>query len=263
MHQHEIFKLTKDITSGSIKGVIPTQDLPSGVLIITVFDEHWIPLAERITYINNEEYLFTPEMTVEHWGLNKRARDEIQIAVPDSLPANFSVAVTDIGIDADSSDNIISHLLLTGELKGQVFNPSYYFTNNSDSMSQQLDLVMLTHGWRRFKWDDVVAGKFPVINYPRDTAYLTLSGKFYGALPAQLRDAGSIILIMKKKIRANKIVPVPVEPDGTFKDPSIVLFDTTQIYYQLSKSKGIGDVSVQFMQNRLPPISIIPRQADV
>ncbi|MDQ2863763.1 MAG: hypothetical protein M3R50_08995, partial [Bacteroidota bacterium] len=176
MNQHEIFKLTKDISSGSIKGIIPTLDLPSGILTITVFDSHWTPLAERITYINNQEYLFTAEMKVEHWGLNKRARNDISITVPDSLPATFSVAVTDLSIDADSSENIISHLLLTGDLKGKVYNPSYYFTNNSDTMSGQLDLVMLTHGWRRFKWEDVVAGKFPKIIYPKDTSYLSLSG---------------------------------------------------------------------------------------
>ena len=220
MYQHEVFKFTKDITQGVIKGTIPTKDLPSGILTITVFDEHWMPLAERITYINNQEYLLTPEMNVEHWGLNKRAKNEISITVPDSLPTNFSVAVTDAGIDADSSDNIISHLLLTGELKGQVYHPSYYFSNTSDSISRQLDLVMLTHGWRRFKWDDVAAGKFPKINYPRDTSYLTLSGKLYGALPSQLRDAGDIVLIMKQKNGSNKMVSVPVKPNGTFNDPA-------------------------------------------
>ena len=254
MYQHEVFKLAKDITHGDIKGTIPAKDLPSGILTITVFDDHWTPLAERITYINNQEYLFSPEMNVEHWGLNKRARNEIQITVPDSLPANFSVAVTDVDIDADSSDNIISHLLLTGEIKGQVYHPSYYFSNTSDSISRHLDLVMLTHGWRRFNWDYVAAGKFPKINYPKDTSYLTLSGKLYGALPSQLRDAGDIVLILKQK-NGNKMVSVPVKPNGTFNDPSLMLFDTTHIYYQLSKSKGLSDISVKFMEGRLPPLS--------
>lgn len=255
MNQHEVFKLTKDITSGNIKGIIPTVDLPSGILTITVFDSHWNPLAERITYINNGEYLFNAEMNVEHWGLNKRARDEVSITVPDSLAASFSIAVTDMDIDADSSDNIISHLLLTGDLKGQVYNPSYYFSNNSDSISQQLDLIMLTHGWRRFKWDDVTAGKFPKIIYPKDSNYLTISGKIYGALPSQLHDAGSIILIMQKKKQDNKMIAVPIESNGTFNDPSVVLFDTSNVYYQLPKAKGLGDASVQFMENRLPPFS--------
>ncbi len=102
MNQHEIFKLTKDISSGIVKGIIPTENLPTGILTITVFNGQWAPLAERITYINNQEYLFNAEFNVEHWGLNKRARDEISITVPDSLAATFSVAVTDNNIDADT-----------------------------------------------------------------------------------------------------------------------------------------------------------------
>ncbi len=254
MNEHEVFKLTKNISSGNISGVIPVKDLPTGILTITVFDSHWIPLAERITFVNNNEFRFNAEMNVEHWGLNKRAKDEISITVPDSLAATFSVAVTDLNIDADSSDNIISHLLLTGDLKGKVYNPAYYFSNNSDTLSKQLDLVMLTHGWRRFKWEEVTAGKFPKIIYPKDTSYLSLSGKVYGALPSQLREAGSIVLILQQK-KQNKIVTEVINPDGTFSDPSIILFDTTNIYYQLAKSKGLSDASVQFMQNRLPPFT--------
>lgn len=252
MNQFEIFKITKDITPGVVKASVPTQDLPTGILTITVFDERWKPLAERITYVNNEDYLFHPEMTVEHWGLNKRARNEIQITVPDSLPANFSIAITDDGIDTDNSDNIISHLLLTGDIKGQVYNPSHYFLNTSDSISQRLDLVMLTHGWRRFNWEEVVNGKLPKITFPKDTSYLTLSGRVYGATPAQLRDKANIILLIsQKKTEENKMLALPIEPNGSFNDPSMFIFDTAHIYYQLSK--GLGSASVQFMESRIPP----------
>ena len=252
MNQYEVFKISKDITSGTAKGAIPTQELPTGILTITVFDDQWKPLAERIAYINNEDYYFTPEMSVEHWGLNKRARNEIQITLPDSIPSNLSVSVTDADIDTDSSDNIIAHLLLTGEIKGQVYNPSHYFLNTSDSISQQLDLVMLTHGWRRFNWEEVAKGKLPKIIFPKDTSYLTISGKVYGATPAQLRDAANIVLIIsQKKAGENKMLVLPVEPNGTFNDPSAILFDTAHIYYRLSK--GISDASVQFLENRLSP----------
>ena len=255
MYQQPVFNIEKVLKEGRAEGVIPTQSLPSGVLTITVFDDQWKPLAERITYVNNEEYTFQPEMKVQHWGLNKRARNEIEISVPDSLYANLSVSVTDAGIDDDSSDNIISHLLLTGELKGKINNPAYYFLNNSDSIMQQLDLVMLTHGWRRFDWEKVLNGKFPVINYPRDTSYLTLSGKIYGATPSQLRSAGEIILMVNRKNSGMQIITAPVNGDGSFNDPSLILFDTARIYYQLPKSKGLGDVSVQFLQNKLSPFS--------
>lgn len=255
MFQQPVFTITKELKEGIIQGIIPGGDLPTGILTITVFDEKWTPLAERITYINNEEYLFHPEMTVQHWGMNKRAKNEIEISVPDSLSANLSISVTDIGIDTDSSDNIISHLLLTGELKGKVYNPAHYFINNSDSISKQLDLVMLTHGWRRFNWDNVVKGDFPKIIYPKDTSYLSISGKIYGASPVQLRNAGNIVLMFNQNKEENQIFSVPVSPDGSFNDASLILFDTAKIYYQLPKNKGLDDASVQFMQNRMPALS--------
>ncbi|MEO7834659.1 MAG: hypothetical protein ABIR50_05020, partial [Ginsengibacter sp.] len=80
MYQRPVFNITKDLKDGRAEGVIPTESLPSGVLTITVFDNQWKPLAERITYVNNEEYTFQPEMKVQHWGLNKRAKNEIEIS---------------------------------------------------------------------------------------------------------------------------------------------------------------------------------------
>ncbi len=255
MNQNLAFNVSKDISSGSTRIIVPTQGLPTGILTVTIFDNQWAPLAERITFINNNEYRFEPEINVDHWGLSPRARNKIDIILPDSLPANLSVSVTDVNIDADSSDNIFSHLLLTSDIKGQVYRPAYYFSANTELIRQHLDLVMLTHGWRRFKWEDVIKGKLPAISYPKDTAYLSLSGKIYGASSTQLRDAGDIILLVKPSKGESQTMLLPVDKDGVFSDPNLVLFDSLRVYYQLSKKKGLGDASVRFMENRLPPLS--------
>lgn len=254
MYQQQVFNFSKKLKDGIMQGIIPTGDLPTGILTITIFDDNWKPLAERITYVNNEEYTFKPEITVEHWGLNKRAKNEILITVPDSLVSNLSIAITDGEIGLDTSENIISHLKLTSELKGRINNPSVYFKDNSDSTARKLDLVMLTNGWRKFNWDNMAAGKMPEISYPKDTSYLTISGKIYGATPSQLRGAGDIILLFKQNEQGNNIVNVPILSDGTFSDPNLILFDTANIYYQLPKGKGLDGATVQFMQNRLPPL---------
>lgn len=254
-YEQPVFNITKEIASGTTGGIIPTENLPSGILRITVFDQQWKPLAERITFVKNQDYDFEPTMTVKHWGLNKRARNEIEIEVPDSLSANLSVAVTDAAIGEDTSNNIISTLLLSSELKGKINNPAYYFSNNSDSVMQQLDLVMLTNGWRHIDWENLVAGKFPTIKYQKDTSYLTLSGKIYGATPTQLELAKQITLMISNKNAGTKIIPVPVSPDGSFSDPSMVLFDTATIYYQVGKNNELGDVNVQFLNNKLMPFS--------
>src|SRR5436190_3158372 len=264
MYQRPAFKIGRSTSAPMIKLTIPTKDLPSGILTITVFDKQWNALAERITFIDNEEYVFQPEMEVQRWGLNKRARNEIKITVPDSLVANLSVSVTDIAISADSSTNIISHLLLSSELKGNVYNPAYYFSERSATKAQDLDLVMLTNGWRRFKWKEVVSGKIPRPKYERDTAYLSLSGKVYGVLPGQIPPGANIILLVKQKNTKGEFLLVPLKPDGTFNDPAIIIFDTAHIYYQFEKSKNLGDASVQFMQGRLPaPSSLVPGNASI
>ncbi len=255
MYEHKIFALDETLENGKAEGTIPTESLPSGILTITVFDQQWRPLAERITYINNKDYLFQPEVNMVKSGLNKREKNNLQISVPDNISANLSVSVTDAKLEPDNSDNIISHLLLTGELKGKVYDPTHYFLNNSDSIAQQLDLVMLTHGWRRFDWAKVVQGKFPVIKYPKDTSYLSLSGRVIGATPEQLRKAGDIILMLTEKNSGTQTFTIPVEPNGYFNDPSLILFDTAQIFYDFATKKTMSKVSVQFMPDILPPFS--------
>lgn len=250
MYQHPVFTITKS-AKAEVNGVIPTANLPYGVLTITVFDKNWQPLAERITYIdNNAPFIFKPLMEVQRWGLSYRARDEIKITVPDSLTSSLSISVTDLNIDADTSHNIISDLMLASELKGKVHNPAFYFKNPSPAKQQLLDLVMLTNGWRRLNWQQVIAGQMPKINYPRDTSYLSLSGTVQGVMPGSIGDASAAMMIVKQKDVENKMVFMPIQRNGTFNDPSIIIFDTVQVYYQL-QDKNLQGATLQFMPGKL------------
>lgn len=255
IYQHIAFQVSR-ATSTPVKGTIPTDQLPSGILTITLFDKNWNPLAERITFINNHEYRFEPGMEVQHWGLNKRARNELRIKVPDSLVANLSIAVTDAAIGSDSSNNIVSHLMLSSELKGEVYNPAQYFRPGNDSADQQLDLVMLTHGWRRFKWNDIVEGKIEKPRFARDTSYISLSGKVMGVLPGQLGRDASVILMVKQKDKDGQMIVAPIAPDGSFNDEATILFDTAQVYYSFQKAPK--DAGIQFMTDRLPAQPVNP-----
>jgi hypothetical protein len=250
MHQTLVFKARANLTAlTTTSGSIPIETLPSGLLTITVFDNEGNAVAERITYINNNEYKFKTEINMQRWGLSKRARNEVELILPPNLQANLSVAVTDAGIETDSSSNIFSHLLLTADIRGYVHKPAYYFSGNSDSVSKNLDLVMLTNGWRRFKWADIAKGKLPVISYPKDSAYLSLSGKLFGLSPSQLQKGGSIIMMAKEKDSAAKMVMATVMPDGSFSNPDYIFFDSLRIYYQ--PVKPLQGASVNFMTSRV------------
>jgi hypothetical protein len=67
---------------------------------------------------------------------------------------------------ADSLENEAEDLRtfawLTSELKGRVENPDYYLDSNDEEAQ---DNLMLTHGWRRFSWEDIQKGNNRNIKY--------------------------------------------------------------------------------------------------
>jgi hypothetical protein len=257
--QHLVYGASVNLSEVfSTGGAIPVSSLPSGILQISLFDSNWVEIAERITFINNNDYSFEPEVGFAVLGTDKRKQNVLVIKTPDSLSANLSVAVTDAGIGFDSSDDIISHLLLSADLKGNVYHPYYYFKNSSDTLQQQLDLVMLTNGWRRINWQDVIHNKFPVIKYQNDTSYLSLSGKVFGATEQDLkRGAFILMMINNNKDTAHKVQQVMVNSSGSFGNPNIILYDTSKVYYRISGTESFANSSVVNFNNSTPAPDII------
>ena len=140
----------------------------TGILRLTVFDESGFPRAERIVYINNNDQL-KPSLAKDTLSFNRRSKNSFTIHLKDNkdqpVKANLSVAVTDASIGNEWDENICSYLLMSSELRGYIHQPAYYFKNNSDTLQQQLDLVMLTNGWRHFKWDTVLNNKPLTLNH--------------------------------------------------------------------------------------------------
>ena len=247
MDQQLIYRAKMKLEENSFNsGRIPVDQLPSGILAITIFNSNWQPLAERIVFVNNNDYVFDTQFRPLLKNLAKRGKNVIEIEIGDTSLSNLSVAVTDLNANApmDNEDNIYSHLLLAGDLKGYIHNPGYYFNSFADSVVQQLDLVMLTHGWRRFKWDDLVQGKRPVIKYPVED-YITLAGTAVGVDPGRISKDNEMNLIIQYKDSSRQFLSVPVGGGGKFILPGMVFYDTAKVFYQLnSKSRQTGGLSL-------------------
>ena len=177
--QERVYKAIANLESNKMtSGSIPVGEFPSGILQVTVFSQTWEPLVERIVMINNDNYHFNAAVNTPELNTNFRAKNTVEIAVDDTILTNMSLSVTDAIVGRQTSgDNIISRILLTGDIKGYVHNPTYYFSNNSDSVAGHLDLVMLTHGWRRYNWSNLARGRKPVFKYLPDS-YLSLKREF-------------------------------------------------------------------------------------
>src|SRR6202043_1454053 len=124
----------------------------------------------------------------------------------------------------ENEDKIISRLLLTGDIKGFVYNPYYYFSQTTDSSAQYLDLVMLTHGWRRFKWDQLARGKLPVIKFPEQN-YLALKVEVLGVDASKISREESLNIILHKQDSSVQILQAQRIAPGKFGVDRLVFYD--------------------------------------
>ncbi len=173
---------TLRLKSGQAEIKIPTNLFPTGILTLTLFDQVSEPQCERLVFVNHHDQLnIDLETDKETYGSRQKITLEIDVRDHENNPvaSNFSLAVSDQESNIISSDfysDISSYLLLVSDLKGRIQNPDYYFEKNTPETRHALDWLMMTQGWRRFVWDNVVKSIPLKIDYSVEKG-LTAQGK--------------------------------------------------------------------------------------
>ncbi|MDR1116166.1 MAG: carboxypeptidase regulatory-like domain-containing protein [Tannerella sp.] len=140
--------------------IFKKKDFPSGVSHLLLLTKETVPVCERLVFVQNDDQA----KVVSKTGKNNHAtRSPVDYTVSitdetgEPLPGNFSVSVTcDNEVAADTTMNILTSLLLTSDLRGNIPDPGYYFRKQGRSSEYALDLLMLTQGWRRYDTERIV-----------------------------------------------------------------------------------------------------------
>lgn len=165
---------TREIKLGS-EGMtldIPTLDFPSGILHITLFDSNREPRCERLTFIHSDDLVHL-SIRQDKTEYEKMEAVELTLVARDAsgrpVEGRFSVAVSDRDLENDGTDfqsGIIANLMLSSDIEGRIEQPDFYFRNQNAETSKALDYLLLTQGWRRFRWNDILNETPKNINYP-------------------------------------------------------------------------------------------------
>ncbi|MET1259105.1 hypothetical protein ABV409_07175 [Flagellimonas sp. DF-77] len=153
-----LFFLKACFKNGMFSFKIQPNDLPQGVIGLTVFDKNLSPVAERHFF----NYLKQETLDIELKTDDERyiARDSVQVSIStkyngQAIPASISVMAVDSsyfnGTNLKRND-IVSYFLLQSDIKGTVENPSYYFED--EAKLAELDFLMLTQGWTNYKYKE-------------------------------------------------------------------------------------------------------------
>lgn len=138
---------------------LSTANLPDGVAQFTLFKADGEPICERLTFIDNPSDELVVKLNVDREQYKARQKVSMDIDLKDNtgrpVIADLSLAITDLSAVTDSptAENIKSWLLLNSDLRGEIKNPGFFFSEPFNGKRRYLlDALMLTHGWRKFVW---------------------------------------------------------------------------------------------------------------
>ena len=226
---------------------IPKNKMPSGIMTLTLFDKNKKTWCERVVFINNQEELVIHAKTNTK-KFEKRNLIAIDVHVTDTdgrpVSTELSIAVTDAEQVTKNpvSGNILTHLLLQSDLKGHINNPGLLFKNQKRATLHALDLVMLTHGWRKLPWQEIQKHSYPPKEFPFSKG-LTISGIARGLNRKPL--ANTALNVIAKSETDIGMFSAITSDDGTFLISDFNFKDNTEIVFNaLNSAKRAIDVKV-------------------
>jgi hypothetical protein len=169
-HTRQVVKVSesKVIDNGSAEFVVNKNSLGEGISSFTLFNFNLQPVAERL-YFRHPNHLVI-EAIADRNEYATRKKINIALRTKDGSgkgeKSDLSVSVYMVdSLQMIQQSNILSYLWLTSDIRGYIESPDYYFNNPEEDVAESVDNLMLTQGWRRFRWEDIVQNKAPVVEF--------------------------------------------------------------------------------------------------
>lgn len=187
-HTRQMIKAAESsyITNGAAHFAINKNLLGDGISGITIFNNARQPVCERLYFKRPPQKLFIDAgADQQQYALRKKVNINVSAKGQAGKPvlANMSMAVYRVdSLQEIDHNNIFDYLWLGSDLKGNIESPGYYLKNANAETDEALDNLMLTQGWRRFQWSQVLENKPPAFNYlPEYTGHI-VTGKITNTL---------------------------------------------------------------------------------
>lgn len=234
------------------------RHLRTGITRVTLFSQTNEPLCERLMFVQNFDQL--------NLNLNSdqpfyAAREKVSIKLNAKTRADsaaighFSVSVIDenkVPVDENTETTILTTFLLTSDLKGTVEQPNYYFTHVTEEKLSDLDLVMLTHGYRKFEWKQVMNDNYPPFAWKAEKD-LQISGIAKSLFGKPLAKAPVALISFQPKSLSN----MTADDKGNFRFSNLQFTDSIRFVLQATNAKGKNKTQLTYNEDKPAP-AVIP-----
>lgn len=163
MRGYTFFKRIEKSNDAKYSVRLFTKDLGNGIAHFTLFTAEGEPVCERLIFVDGENGKANLSTKTDANIYEKRDKVSVEIVLNDlknsPLGGSLSASIIKTPNKTKKNSNIISWLLLNSDIGITGFNPDLFLEDNNYTKNNLLDMLMLTHGWRRFIWKDFLNGK--------------------------------------------------------------------------------------------------------
>lgn len=250
-------KLQTQVTSAKV----PTNKFPSGIIQMSLFSATGEPVSERMIFVLHKNAM-NLSLKTDLPAYKPRQKVRMTVAAKDStqrLTGTFSLSVTDqqkVPVDENTETTIVSSLLLTSDLKGFVEQPNYYFVKNDEKKRAELDILMLTQGYRRFSYKDVLANKFPVTSFLPEQG-ITVTGTLRDRTGMPVKR-GALRLTSPGRTLSSEALTTNM---GLFNFPNLVFEDGAELLINAKYNAAGSNMMIMVDNAPFPEITSNPNLA--
>jgi len=248
-------------TQQAITTMIHKSQLPTGITQLTLFNAEGQPLAERLVFIDHQDHLAI-QIKPNKESYTKREKVTLDINTDkDHAPGSYSIAITDeqlVPSNEEEETSILSNLLMTSDLKGYVEKPGFYFSNNPDA-PKFLDYLMLTQGWRRFTWEEVMNKTGKPLPYEIEKG-ITISGKVTTNSGNPIANTNVKLLSSRKTLFTTDTL---TNKDGRFRFDELSFADSVSFILQAKNKNESRNVKIVLDKEFSPGFKTDPSQQGV
>jgi len=245
-HTGQVIKMaeTAALNNGSARFTLDKNILGEGITHFTVFNSAKQPVCERLYFKRPAQQLFIAA-AADQQQYNTRRKVSIGVQAKDRggnrVNADLSMSVYRVdSLQTIDHSNIVSYLWLRSDLKGNIESPDYYFNNVNAEADEALDNLLLTQGWTRFQWSQLLENKPAAFSFLPEYSghiinakivstetgapakniltYLGIPGKRVQLYPARSDSSGRLIYNTREFFGPSEIVDqTNTEVDSTYR----------------------------------------------
>ncbi|HET6256981.1 MAG TPA: hypothetical protein VFE32_23115 [Puia sp.] len=181
------------LANGQTNFYLDKDSLGDGVSHLTVFNSDRMPVCERLYFKQPKQQLHIGIATTSSTDPSSatvtplssvavnasptfptRSRITVDLSATGNsgnpLTADLSMSVFRLdSLQSIPSGNILAWLLLGSDLKGTIDLPQEQDWASNPITAQSLDDLMLTRGWSRFRWEDILTSRKPAFEFLPET----------------------------------------------------------------------------------------------